>query len=271
MSTPVGAPPTTTIIKVVSQYKVDLPQFEGPLDLLLSLVDKEKLDITEISLARVAQQYRHYLESLDRLNLEIESSYIVVFAQLLEIKSRVLLPPVEEEDPGYDNDFSSPADGYEEEDLVEQLKAYKLVKEAADWLAKQESLSLAQYPHPCTQMEPEWLELDVSLEALVATWVRLDTSVRAPRQAVELQKVQMSVPDRALQIFEWIKKRTRGLFSQLLGTKPSRSHRVVSFLALLELLRRSRVRVHQENWESDLEIEIRQELASDSLVIEEES
>ncbi|CAN0186873.1 unnamed protein product, partial [Phaeothamnion confervicola] len=156
------------VIKVVSHYQVDLPQFEGPLDLLLSLVDKEKLNITEISLASVAQQYQQYLLTLERLNLEVESSYIVVFAQLLEIKSRLLLPPVEEEDGyGYE-DYSSPADAYEdpEEDLVEQLRMYKLVKEAADWFSMQEAYSFGQYHHPCSQLEPEWLELDVSVEAL---------------------------------------------------------------------------------------------------------
>ncbi|MEW6283480.1 MAG: segregation/condensation protein A, partial [Candidatus Eremiobacterota bacterium] len=75
-------------------YRVDLPGFNGPLDLLLHLVGQSKLDITAISLAAVADQYRAYLESLQQMNLEIESEYLVVFSQLLEIKSRVLLPPV---------------------------------------------------------------------------------------------------------------------------------------------------------------------------------
>ncbi|CAN0283840.1 unnamed protein product, partial [Phaeothamnion confervicola] len=108
---------------------------------------------------------------------------------------------------------------------------------------------------------PEWLELDVSVEALAAAWVRLDTSVRAPRQPIELKKVQISVPERAVQIFEWLRRRSQGLFSQLVGAQRSRSYVVVTFLALLELVRRSRVRVSQENWQSDLVIEIRQETA----------
>jgi len=266
------ARPETAVIKVVSHYQVDLPQFEGPLDLLLSLVDKEKLNITEISLAKVASQYQQYLLSLERLNLEVESSYIVVFAQLLEIKSRMLLPPIEEEDGYAYDDFSSPADAYQdpEEDLVEQLQMYKLVKEAADWLSQQEIYSFGQYPHPCSQLEPEWLELDVSVEALAAAWVRLDTSVRAPRQPIELKKVQVSVPERAVQIFEWLRRRSKGFFSQLVGAQRSRSYVVVSFLALLELVRRSRIRVTQANWEADLEIEIRHETADDEVIIEED-
>lgn len=244
-----------------THYQVELPQFEGPLDLLLSLVDKEKLDITEISLAQVASQYRSYLETLDRLSLEIESSYIVVFAQLLEIKSRVLLPPVEEADfdgfdptgmgMGMDFDSSDP-----HEDLVEQLKAYKLIKEAADWLGERETAGLAKYPHPVSVTEPEWLELEVSVEALAAAWIRLDTSLKAPRQAVELRKVEISVPERAQQIFGWLQKKTRGWFSQLFPQAPTRPYVVVSFLGLLELVRRNRVRASQVDWNADLELEL---------------
>lgn len=242
-----------------SLYQVEIPQFEGPLDLLLSLVDKEKLNITEISLAAVANQYRLYLETLDKLNLEIESSYIVVFAQLLEIKSRMLLPPVEEEI--YD-DFGgfSPADGFHdpEEDLVEQLRMYKLVKEAADWLAERETQGLAQYPHPVSaeDAEPEWLELDVSVESLAAAWIRLDTSLKAPRKAIELRRVEISVPERAQQIFTWVQKHTKGFFRQLFSEAAPKSYVVVSFLGLLELVRRSRVRATQMDWDADLEIEL---------------
>ena len=79
-------------------YKVQLPFFQGPLDLLLNLVEESELDITEISLAEVTGQYREYLELLGQLDVEIESSYLVVFAQLLELKSRLLLPEPEPDD-----------------------------------------------------------------------------------------------------------------------------------------------------------------------------
>lgn len=240
-----------------TNYRVQLPLFEGPLDLLLSLVDKEKLDITEISLAAVASQYQAYLESLERLNLELESSYVVVFAQLLEIKSRVLLPdpPVELLPDVMITEEGLTPEEAAQHDLVEQLKAYKLLKEAADWLGQREVSSLARYPHPCELAEPDVPELDVSLSALAAAWVRLDTSLKGPRAPVELKRIEISVPERVQQLWAWLTKKPRALFSELLGQKPTRQLAVVTFLALLELARRHRVRLAQEKMLTD-EIEV---------------
>jgi len=240
-----------------TNYRVHLPVFEGPLDLLLSLVDKEKLDITEISLAAVASQYQAYLESLERLNLELESSYVVVFAQLLEIKSRVLLPdpPVEVLPEVWIDDGGPSPEEVAENNLVEQLKAYKLLKEAADWLGQREVSSLARYPHPCELAEPDIPELDVSLAALTSAWVRLDTSLKAPRAPVELKRIEISVPERVQQLWAWLTKKPRALWSELLGQKPTRQLAVVTFLALLELARRNRVRLAQEKMLTD-EIEV---------------
>jgi segregation and condensation protein A len=240
-----------------TNYRVALDAFEGPLDLLLHLVDSEKMDITEISLAAVAEQYRAYLKSLEKMNLELESSYIVVFAQLLEIKSRILLPSVAVE---FDDFYPSEA-GYEDEvvpdapnDLVEQLKAYKLLKEAADWLGQRELFSFGQYAHNNPVQDPDQLELDVSLEALAAAWLRMDTSMKRPRKPVEIRKIELSVPERVQQILAWLRTRTRGFFSQLLPEEWSKTYITVTFLATLELARRSKVRLEQTSIHDDIEI-----------------
>ncbi len=250
-----------------TNYRVHLPAFEGPLDLLLSLVDKEKLDITEISLAAVASQYQAYLEGLERLNLELESSYVVVFAQLLEIKSRVLLPdpPVEFMPEVWIDDGGPSPEEQAENNLVEQLKAYKQLKEAADWLGQREVSSLARYPHPCELAEPDVPELDVSLAALASAWVRMDTSLKGPRVPVELKRIEISVPERVQQIWNWLTKKPRALFSELLGHKPNRQLAVVTFLALLELARRHRVRLTQEKMLVDeLEVTLREDAPDES-------
>ena len=107
-------------------YKVELPFFQGPLDLLLSLVEESELDITEISLAAVTGQYREYLELLGQLDVEIESSYLLVFAQLLELKSRLLLPEPEPDD--------SHLFGFEEEPDEDDLVVDpKLAEHLAHW------------------------------------------------------------------------------------------------------------------------------------------
>ena len=243
---------------VKSNYQVHLPQFDGPLDLLLHLVDDEKLPINEISLASVAHQYQAYLKTLEELSVEIESSYIVVFAQLLELKSKLLLPPEPSASDLYEEDFTpTMMDDFVDDapnDLLDQLQAYRMVKEAADWLGQRESRSMAQYTRPAGVLEPDSLELDVSLEALAATWVRMDRKYEAPRRPVELKRVVLSVPDRVKQLWEMLRRQPRTFFHQMLGGDLNKAFIIVTFLAVLELVRRSRVHAVQEGVDSDIEI-----------------
>lgn len=241
-----------------SLYQVRLPQFDGPLDLLLHLVDEEKLPINEISLAAVARQYQAYLKTLEQLNVEIESSYIVVFAQLLELKSKLLLPPEPTPMDDYIEDFAPcGGDDFVEDapnELLDQLQAYRMVKEAADWLGQRESLSLAQYTRPAGMPEVDTPELDVSLEALAATWLRMDRKYEAPRRPVELKRVVLSVPDRVKQLWDMLRRQPRAFFHQMLGGDWNKAFIIVTFLAVLELVRRSRVRAEQNGVDADIEI-----------------
>lgn len=250
--------PTLQQLAHKSRYQVHLPQFEGPLDLLLHLVDEEKLPINEISLAAVARQYQEYLKQLERLDVELESSYLVVFAQLLELKSKLLLPPEPSAMDEFAEDFGpSAVDDYVGDapnDLVDQLQAYRLVKEAADWFFHRESRSFAQYTRPATVSEYDCLELDVSLDALSAAWVRMDRRYEAPRRPIELKRVVLSVPDRVKQLWDMIRRQPRTFFHQMLGGDWNKAFVIVSFLAILELVRRSRIRAQQPGIEEDIEI-----------------
>ena len=233
-------------------YRVDLPQFEGPLDLLLHLVDKAKLDITEVSLAAVAGQYQAYLEALQEIELEVESSYITVFAQLLELKSRALLPdpPVVEEELGGEDEEG------DANDLVERLKEYKLMKQLSDWLAQREGTSLARYPHPTDKKEPDCPALDVSVSSLHAAALRLLKPAKPPfKPPPTFKKIEVSVPQRMQQVWSYLVGKPRAFFKQLLGNKPSKGVMVVTFLAVLELARRERVKLSQESFHDDIEIE----------------
>lgn len=243
-----------------SLYEVHLPQFDGPLDLLLHLVDDEKLLINEVSLASVASQYQVYLKQLAHLDVEIESSYIVVFAQLLELKSKQLLPPEPSPMDEWVDDFGGPdplSDHGDEDgphELVDQLQAYKMVKEAAEWLNGRESRSFAHYTRTPTVSEYDCLELDVSVDALAAAWVRMDRRYQAPRRAVELQRVVLSVPDRVKQLWEAIRRHPKAFFHQMLNGDYARAYVIVTFLAVLELVRRSRVRAEQSGIGEDISI-----------------
>jgi len=242
---------------IQSGYQVHLPGFEGPLDLLLHLVDDEKLPINEVSLASVAHQYQAYLKQLQQLDVEIESSYLLVFSQLLELKSRWLLPPEPSATDLYEEEFTPDTgydDDYESMDLVDQLQAYRWVKEAGDWLMQQEGRSFAQYTRPVAGAECDHPELDVSLEALAAAWLRMDRRYQPPQRPVELKRIVLSVPDRVKQLWDLIRRHPRAFFQQILAGDLSRAYVIVTFLAILELVRRSRVRAEQQGIDADIEI-----------------
>lgn len=242
-----------------SGYKVQLPFFEGPLDLLLSLVEESELDITEISLAQVTGQYREYLELLGQLDVEIESSYLLVFAQLLELKSRLLLPEPEPDDThlfGYEVEP-------DEDDLVARLKEYQRLKRAAGWLGEREGQSLARYPHPSGLSEPETPLLHITLRSLHSAALRCLRPRTPFRDPIDYKKVELSVPDRVEQIWGTLQAahkegRRRTSFSQLLRaqarTKPLV---VVTFLALLEMARRDRIELFQSGYLGEIECEIK--------------
>ena len=240
-----------------ARYKVQLPFFEGPLDLLLSLVEQSELDITEISLAEVTGQYREYLELLGQLDVEIESSYLVVFAQLLELKSRLLLPVIEPEHdgmgPGYD-------DEPEEDDLVARLREYQRLKRAAMWLAERESQSLARYPHPSGLTEPETPLLSVSRRSLHLAALRILRPRKPFKEPIGYRKVELSVPERVEEIWSHLRgERRRVTFSELLRREGDRKGLVVvTFLALLEMARRDRVTLYQDGYRGELECELRE-------------
>jgi segregation and condensation protein A len=238
-----------------SKYKVQLPFFEGPLDLLLTLVEQSELDITEISLAEVTGQYREYLELLGQLDVEIESSYLLVFAQLLELKSRLLLPTVEPDDDGMmlGQDEEDP-----EDDLVARLREYQKLKRAAMWLAERESQSLARYPHPSGLSEPETPLLNVSRRSLHLAALRVLRPRKPFKEPIGYRRVELSVPERVEEIWSHLTRENRRLsFSELLRRDGDRkSLVVVTFLALLEMARRERVRLYQSDYRSELEAEM---------------
>lgn len=239
-------------------YQVSLAAFEGPLDMLLHLVREARLDITEISLAAVAHQYFAYLEQMHRLDVEIESSYLVVFAQLLELKSRLLLPDEPEDDTPYmmldfgeDDHDGAPS---EDDPLVNRLESYEMVLEAGEWLRKREASSFARYPRPTGLAPPDEPELDVSADALAAAMRRLEASPRAPRPPASIEKISLSVPERVKEIWVHLTGRPFSRFADLLGEVPTKPMVVVTFLAVLELAKRRKVTLRQEETVGEIEI-----------------
>ncbi len=227
-------------IQPTMEYAVHLEVFEGPLDLLLRLIEKAELDITTISLARVTDQYLAYIRQLDEIHPDLLADFLVVAARLILIKSRALLPrpPVvaedEEEDVG--------------EDLVRQLEEYKRFKQAAQHLQSREEQGLRCYVRVAPPLiKPRGLiPGEVSLDDLVAALERvLNTKPHVPVSTV-VSPISINIDDKIRAIESAVATGRRVHFTGLLISAGSRIEIVVTFLAILELIKQAKVVAQQE-------------------------
>ncbi len=227
-------------------FRVD--QFEGPLDLLLQLVEKEELDITEISLAKVAEQYVEHLNAnKGKIPAEELADFLVIAAKLVFMKSRLLIPSLEEE-------------GIEEgPDLATQLRLYQQFVDAARKIEKQWNLGLVSYARERrairslvkTFAPPPGVTLDVLREAMDRVIARLAPIVRLPEAAVRrIVTIQEKIADLANRL----RTKTKMTFSHFLSAAKDRQERVVSFLALLELVKQRVIKADQKDLFEEIEI-----------------
>ena len=223
-----------------TRYQVALDVFEGPLDLLLRLIEREELDITLVSLARVTDQYLRYLTNLRERSAANLADFCAVAAQLLVIKSRVLLPrPV----------AATAATEEDGDDLVERLKEYRRFKQAAECLGALEAAGAHTFTRlaPLPKLEPHALPGEAQVSDLVAALRRV-LAERPVQQAVD--GVVAAVPVRIGACIEHILTRLHAegelCFTALMRAARSRLEVIVTFLALLELIKQQRVRALQE-------------------------
>ena len=225
-----------------TSYRVNLPVFEGPLDLLLQLIEREELDITRVSLARVTDQYIEYLKALEELPVDDLTDFVVVASRLLLIKSRALLPRpatslhIEDEDAG--------------DELVRQLLAYKKFKEAAKYLEEIQTQGQRSYvrlvPHPQISTGIEHLEA-VPLDALVAAARRAMHALSStPLPDHPVAPPAVTITDQIHLITEALTKQAHIRFTSLLEAAYSRQEIIVTLLAVLELIKREQVQARQE-------------------------
>lgn len=221
-------------------YRVALPVFEGPLDLLLHLIEERKLDITRVSLAAVTDQYLNHISRLEKLEAEKLAEFLTIAAKLLLIKSRMLLPlPPPEEIEEEEEDVG--------DELVRQLIEYRRFKAAAEELKAREELGLRAYarPFPLPELERSFRLEGVTLDALVDA-VR-QAMLAQSRSAVNevVAPLRVSLPEKIAELQEMVARRRRFSLNQLLARSASRMEIVVIFLALLQLIKRRIVVVEQ--------------------------
>ena len=214
-------------------YQLTLPAFEGPLDLLLHLIEREELDITNIALVAVTDQYMAYLHSSEQINLDALADFIAIGAKLLLLKSRALLPR-----PPADDLEAEPYED-EEGDLARQLVEYKLFKEAARGLREIETAGLHSYPRVAPPPElPAPTGLDGVTLSLLQQMVMGALSRQPEDEPVAvIHPNRISVRDKIKLIRERLTADGRVSFAALIGECRSRMEIIVSFMAVLELIK----------------------------------
>ena len=221
-------------------YRVKLDVFEGPLDLLLHLVKKNEVDLTDIPIAKITDQYMGYLELFQQLDLDVAGEYLVMAATLLHLKSRTLLPS--EETPEEEESDDPRAE------LVRQLLEYQRFKEAADLLNRRELLARDVFARTPTREESDTEQdvvYDVSLGDLLDALQ--DVLKRAAPEVVhEVVLEQISLRERICFILDTLRERQTLLFTDLFPGGSTRLQILTTFLGLLELVRTRMIHVLQE-------------------------
>jgi segregation and condensation protein A len=224
---------------------IQLENFTGPLDLLLQLIEEKELEITEISIASVAEQFLSYLSELEERRPDELADFLVIATKLLLLKSHALLPFLhveEEEDPG---------------ELAAQLRMYKKYADATKLIEAQILRGAFLYPKKATPPQPGFFPP----QGLVSTQLhdyfvevlqRLEPVVRIPKAA--LAKV-VTLREKFCQIQDLLEKEAKLHFNELLSASRDRAEVVVTFLALLELVKQQTVCVTQQKSFSDITIE----------------
>ncbi len=238
----------STLLSRDSNYTVKTPVYEGPLDLLLDLIQRAELDITTVSLALVTDQYLAYIHGLEESHADEISLFLVIAARLLQIKSEALLP-------------RPPSHAAGEEDLgqslVDQLRLYKRYKEVGQWLDKRQEADLRTYLRVAAppKVEPKLDLSNVTLESVQrAALVAFSRNVKKEPLDSVIAAPKITIREKITLIGRTLQQLTRSTFRALLGSKPSRLEVVVTFLALLELIKRYRVEARQETLFSDIEV-----------------
>jgi segregation and condensation protein A len=230
----------------VEDYKVKLEVFEGPLDLLLYLIKRDEVDIYDISIERITKQYLSYLDAFQVLNIELAGEFIVMAANLLYIKSRTLLPveqqmaeeDAEEDDPRWE--------------LIRQLIEYKKFKEAASLMRDQEAMQenlFARVPVTPDLAPSENLLVDeVGIFDLIHAFQKiLKRLEKKPEDLREIFAENFTVSDKIDHVLLLTASGVPIRFEELFADAACRTEIVVTFLAMLELIRLKQLRVRQES------------------------
>lgn len=229
------------------KLQLNLSNFSGPLDLLLHLVKEEKIEIKDIFVSQVTEQFLLYMSQLDTIDVDLASDYMDMAATLLEIKSRALLPVM----PGLDNEFDTP-----EKLLIKQLEEYKLFKEASGKLKVSETVTRL-YKEPSLESQtPVFSVKDVTLDNLLDAFKNILHKVEVTKidesTTRKIKKDSFSVADRISSIKDALTFSDKVSFAKLFTPESTKIEVVVTFVAMLEMLKHQVISAKQTNLFDDI-------------------
>lgn len=236
-------------------YNVKIDTFEGPLDLLLHLIGKMELDIADISVSEVTDQYVAFIRTMQKFELDVASEYLVMAATLLQLKSKQLLPPV----PVEEDDIPDFGEEPTREGLIRQLIEYKAYKEAVVFMREQEESRLELYSRPGEDLTRYMSDLvqpydgPLNFADLLHAYSKMVERKRwKERRKKTIKREERTLEEQMTRLHDYVSaKRTTSFFS-FFEERPDVSDLVVTFMALLELIKLRVVTTKQE--ERDIQI-----------------
>ena len=238
-------------------YKIELEIFEGPLDLLLYLIKRDELNIYDIPISRITKQYLAYVELMQMLDLNIAGEFVKMAATLMYIKSRTMLP-VEERPPSDDEDeIEDPRF-----DLIRQLIEYKKFKEAAGDLRSMEEEQGKTFSRSADlELTPEMAErklVEVSIFDLLSAFSTVLQRVELTEEVAEIFEEEVSIADKIKLITDTLRNSEKAIFENFFTEAASRMEIIVTFLAILELIRLRKIIAYQRNQFGEIELTIQE-------------
>lgn len=235
------------------KYSIKIDNFEGPLDLLCYLIDKNKMNIYDVNLTEITEQYIEYLNAMEEMNLEIASEFIVMASTLLYLKSKNLLPKQEDEE-----------EEITEEELIRRIIEYKKFKEISKVLKENYAIFANRFYKNQEEIKlpKQKLEKDYGPEKIPEVYKLLveRNSVKINQNAKNIEKIALvdkyTVADKVKEMYKVLVKQKRFIFNKLFAVNRHEKQEVVTaFSGLLEMSRRDKVQTEQEELFGDIVVE----------------
>jgi segregation and condensation protein A len=247
-------------------YQIKLPQFEGPFDLLLFFIERDELDIHDIPIATITNDFLEYIRHLEKLNIDIASEFILVAATLMRIKAKMLIPRKELDEQGNEID--------PRQELVQKLLEYKKFKEVLQDLSNMEDYRNERFLRANVQFELKELAekalVDIELESL--SLYKLFQTFQKVLQRFEdetnrpvpkIINYAYNIDEQQSFLLSMLYANGKVKFENIFLTLENRMHAVVTFLALLELLNTQKVKINQGDGANNFWVSIQEEIVSE--------